>query len=341
MHEIDFLEVGTEEKSGDAIALRFPYGGRWVTVVVDGGFVDVGAQLVAHILRWYGTDHVDLVISTHPDADHINGLALVLEGLDVDELFIHRPRLHRSDVSDWAAEAADDLVSVAQRRGVTITEPFTGESRFGGMLTIAGPTAEYYESLLDEARLGAVKAAASSRGISAAVGVAMHKLASRVVEYLPIETLTDLGETSESNNSSVITLLAIDGQRILLTGDAGIPALTNAADYMEAHASAALPLKHFQVPHHGSRHNVGPAILDRLLGPSTSLTRGDASISASDKAPKHPSPKVANALLRRGYPTYTTEKHGVCFPYGGMPIRPEWTTLAPLPPLDEAQEEDD
>ena len=193
MHEIDFLEVGTEEKSGDAIALRFPYGGRWAIVVVDGGFVDVGAELVAHILRWYETDHVDLVISTHPDADHINGLTPVLEGLDVDELFIHRPRLHRTDVSDWAAEAVDDLVSVARRRGVTITEPFTGESRFGGMLTIAGPTVEYYESLLDEARLGAVKAAAASSGIGAAVGVAMHKLASRVVEYLPIETLTDLG----------------------------------------------------------------------------------------------------------------------------------------------------
>lgn len=340
MHEIDFLRVGAEEKSGDAIALRFPYQGRWVVVIIDGGFVDVGAELVEHVQRWYGTRHVDLVISTHPDGDHINGLTPVLEGLDVDELFVHLPRQHRSDVSDWPAEAVDDLVQVAHRRGVTITEPFTDETRFGGILTIAGPTVEYYESLLDAARLGAVQAAAASRGLGAAVAVAVRKLASQAVEYLPIETLTDLGETSESNNSSVITLLTMDGRRLLLTGDAGIPALTNAADYMDTHPSVVLPLKHFQAPHHGSRHNVGPTMLDRLLGPVTSLTRGHGSVSASDKAPKHPSPKVANALLRRGYLTYSTEKNGVRF-HNDMPNRPGWTPLSPLPPLDESGEEDD
>ncbi len=115
MHEIDFLKVGTEGKSGDAIALRFPYQGIWAVVIIDGGFVDVGNELVEHVKQWYQTDHVDLVISTHPDADHINGLTPVLEGLDVGELFIHLPRLHRTDVSDWSAEAVDDLVRVALR----------------------------------------------------------------------------------------------------------------------------------------------------------------------------------------------------------------------------------
>jgi len=340
MHEIDFLKVGTEGKSGDAIALRFPYQGIWAVVIIDGGFVDVGNELVEHVKQWYQTDHVDLVISTHPDADHINGLTPVLEGLDVGELFIHLPRLHRTDVSDWSAEAVDDLVRVALRRRVAITEPFTGESRFGGMLTIVGPTVEYYESLLDAARVGAVQAAAASRGLGAAVGVAVRKLASQALEYLPIETLTDLGEVSESNNSSVITLLAIDHQRFLFTGDAGIPALTNATDYMDTYPSSGLPLKQFQAPHHGSHCNLGPTILDRLLGPPTSSTRGHGIISASDKAPKHPSPKVANALRRRGYPAYTTEKGGVH--HGeGVPTRPGWFPLTPLPPLDESGEDDD
>jgi beta-lactamase superfamily II metal-dependent hydrolase len=340
MHEIDFLKVGAEGKSGDAIALRFPYQGSWVVVIIDGGFVDVGNELVGHVQQWYETDHVDLVISTHPDADHINGLTPVLERFDVDELFVHLPRLHRSDVSDWSAEAVDDLVRVAQRRGVAVTEPFTGEARFGGILTIVGPTIEYYESLLDAARLGAVQAAAASRGLGAAVGVAVRKLASQALEYLPIETLTDLGEVSESNNSSVITLLTMDAQRFLFTGDAGIPALTNAADYMDTHPSSGLSLKQFQAPHHGSRRNLGPTILDRLLGPTNSLPRGYGIISASDKAPKHPSPKVANALLRRGYPTYTTEKGGVRSGEG-LPNRPGWGPLTPLPPLDEGVEEDD
>ncbi len=340
MYEIDFLKVGADEKSGDAIALRFPRQGRWAVVVIDGGFVDVGAELVEHVQRWYNTRRVDLVISTHPDADHLNGLTPVLEGLDVTELFIHLPRLHRSDVSDWGVEPVDDLVRLAQRRRVTVTEPFAGESRFGGILTIAGPTVEYYESLLDEARLGAIQAVAASRGFGAAAGVAVRKLASRVVEYLPAETLTNLGETSERNNSSVMTLLTINGQRLLFTGDAGIPALTNAADYLEMLPSASIPFALFQAPHHGSRHNVGPKILDRLLGSETNVKRGEAIISASDKAPKHPSPKVANALLRRGHPAYTTEHAGICFP-NGLALRPGWSPASPLPPLDESGEEDD
>ncbi len=35
MYELDFLQVGTEQKS-DAIALRFAYEGRWVVVIIDG-----------------------------------------------------------------------------------------------------------------------------------------------------------------------------------------------------------------------------------------------------------------------------------------------------------------
>jgi beta-lactamase superfamily II metal-dependent hydrolase len=340
MYEVDFLQVGSEEKSGDAIALRFSYAGRWVIVIIDGGFGDVGDQLVQDVRSWYGTSHVDLVISTHPDADHINGLTPVLHAFDVDELFIHLPREHRSDVSSWGAEPIDDLVGLACRRGVTVTEPFTGTSRFGGVLTIVGPTGDDYESLLDSARLGEIQAAAASKGLGAALRITARKLASQVLDHLPLETLTDLGETSERNNSSVITLLTIDGERLLLTGDAGIPALVNAADYLETLPSVSLPLSLFQAPHHGSRHNVGPSILDRMLGRAANVKRGQAVISASDKAPKHPSPKVANALLRRGYPTFTTEKAGICFP-SGVPYRSGWSAAAPLPPFDEGAEEDD
>ncbi|HET9898478.1 MAG TPA: hypothetical protein VFQ44_26410 [Streptosporangiaceae bacterium] len=340
MYEIDFLKVGTDEKSGDAIAVRFAAGGRWVVIVVDGGFVDVGYELVHLIRTLYGTTHVDLVISTHPDADHINGLTPVLENLQVDELLIHLPRLHRSDVSSWGMDAIDDLVRLARRCSVTVTEPFTGLTRFSGALTIVGPTIDYYESLLDTAKLGELRAMVASKGVGAAIELAVRKLARQTLDHLPVETLTDLGETSERNNSSVITLLTVDGERVLLTGDAGIPALTYAADYLELLPSTSLPLAVFQAPHHGSRHNVGPSILNRILGLETYLKRGEAIISASDKAPKHPSPKVVNALMRRGYETLTTEKAGICFP-NQMPSRPGWSRAIPLLPLDESGEEDD
>ena len=95
-------------------------------------------------------DVIDLVVSTHPDADHINGLQKVLEGAKVRELLLHRPVLHGCDDPDTGTEAAEELASVAKAAGVPMTEPFTGLVRFGGSLTVAGPSREYYKSLLPE-----------------------------------------------------------------------------------------------------------------------------------------------------------------------------------------------
>ncbi|MFT2658082.1 MBL fold metallo-hydrolase, partial [Escherichia coli] len=59
----------------------------------------------------------------------------------------------------------------------------------------------------------------------------------------------------------------IDGFSILLTGDAGPVALNEAADYIQANGlySKGYP-NLIQVPHHGSRKNVTPELLNRLIG---------------------------------------------------------------------------
>ncbi len=121
-YEIDFLPVenaeGNSRKSGDAIAARLLLadGGRRV-IVVDGGFRGIGDNLVDHIHQLYHTDVVDIVISTHPDADHINGLERVLTNMNVRELLIHNPHNHVANVADFEnIEAVDKLLDVASQR---------------------------------------------------------------------------------------------------------------------------------------------------------------------------------------------------------------------------------
>jgi beta-lactamase superfamily II metal-dependent hydrolase len=101
--EIDFLPVGNGEKSGDAIALRFGnlFGKRsgQIVMVIDGGTLESGAALVEHIKSFYGTSTVDIVLSTHPDADHASGLSVVLEELVVGQVWMHRPWEHCSEIS--------------------------------------------------------------------------------------------------------------------------------------------------------------------------------------------------------------------------------------------------
>jgi competence protein ComEC len=78
--EVVFLDVG----QGDAIYLRTP-GGRHVLIDAGGpppgrqSNYDPGAKTVVPFLQRRGVRHLDLVISTHPHGDHIEGLFSVLE----------------------------------------------------------------------------------------------------------------------------------------------------------------------------------------------------------------------------------------------------------------------
>jgi hypothetical protein len=265
-YEIDFLPVDAGERSGDAIALRFgnlqpDYLNLWVTnqtvVVVDGGYHDAGTALVGHIQKYYETDYVDLAVSTHPDANHVNGLKVVLEQMRVGELFLHRPWLHAAELAGMigqgftevrvremlrrSLEGARELESLAIAKGVPITEPFAGIIRFSGQLRVVGPSVAYYESLLP-----------SFRGMPAAAGAAVREallrrlseLVTRVAESFNVETLDDTGETTAENNSGAILHLGLDEDRLLLTADTGIPALTRAADHMDAVGISGAPLSY-------------------------------------------------------------------------------------------------
>jgi len=139
------------------------------------------------------------------------------------------------------------------------------------------------------------------------------EVVSKVFENWNIETLDDNGETNAENNSSAITLLRVDGKHLLFTGDAGIPALTNAAILLEDNKITHEKYFFIQVPHHGSKRNVGPTILNRLLGPKIpeeqkNTKKKIAFCSCAIKGePKHPSKKVTNAFLRRGAPVYKNQ----------------------------------
>ncbi|MEV4264566.1 MBL fold metallo-hydrolase [Kribbella sp. NPDC049584] len=341
MYEIDFLPVesanGPGSKSGDAIAMRFSVGSDSAVVVIDGGFTDTGDDLAAHIKKYYETAYIDLMISTHPDADHINGLARLMEQTTVGELLVHRPRLHARDVTEFSnIEAVDNLIKVATDAGVKVTEPFTGLTRFGDQIRILGPTEAYYEDLLtqslDQERSGF---AAKSRLLASLELSSEVDFLKRFLQFMPEETLTDEVETSPRNSTSVITLLTVDGHRFMFTGDAGIQSLEKAADEYERVYGAfnVRGLKFFQGPHHGSRRNLGPTILDRMFGTESSpFGSFDSIISSAKASTKHPSPKVVNALKRRGGRVYATEGTTICEPSIDAPSR-GWITLDPLPTL--------
>ncbi|MCM6761170.1 MBL fold metallo-hydrolase [Rathayibacter sp. ZW T2_19] len=343
MYEVDFLPVENEDgdssKSGDAIALRFTVATQSnpAVVVVDGGFGPVGDALVDHVEQYYGTSNIDLVISTHPDTDHINGLIKVLERCQVGELMMHLPWLHNASASSLGNyEKIVQLYDLAVEKGVTVTEPFTGTARFGEALRILGPSKGFYEEQLAEAVAAASETAAlSARSFGATLLAKATKLLERTRSLFPVETLTDADETSARNKMSVVTLVQVDGENFMLTGDAGIPTLNEAAEEYERVVGpfSSYPLTLFQAPHHGSHRNLGPAILDRILGPKDAAFNSTLALISSAKASeKHPSPKVTNALGRRGAIVAATEGRTITHMTGH---RDGWGPITPIGPLEE------
>jgi beta-lactamase superfamily II metal-dependent hydrolase len=302
MYELDVLGVGNE-KDADAITARFtrPDNGAMAHIVIDAGWQADGEKVVKMLER-YEAPSVDLAIVTHPDGDHIGGMGKVFDHFKVKVLVLHRLD-QRGGAGLPAADAVKELVEKAQACGTEVTQPRPGMTFAQGALTVLGPSDDYYNQLVQE-QLVEAGTVAKSLGLREAV----KALSDRVLGLLPTEVpFGDGPGTKGRNNSSVVNLLQVDGQRILLTADAGVPAIESALDYAKSIGYAAEQPTVVQIPHHGSRRNGSSALLDRLLGGATEGRRGEAFVSVvSDDDPKHPAGRIVNAYKRRGYPYFWT-----------------------------------
>ncbi|MFO8148835.1 MAG: ComEC/Rec2 family competence protein [Trueperaceae bacterium] len=112
------LDVG----QGDAVVVRLA---RGQAVLVDGGGTpfsdfDVGARTVVPALRALGIGALPLVVATHADADHMEGLTAVLRSFPVGALLIGHPAEERTVFVELMRAAAERGVPVVQaRRGET------------------------------------------------------------------------------------------------------------------------------------------------------------------------------------------------------------------------------
>lgn len=356
-YQIDFLPIG-EKACGDSIAVRFGdldsgNPAQQTTILIDGGFSEDHEQIKRHFQNWFGSTRIDLMISTHPDQDHVNGLKGVIENMDVRELWMHLPWLHYEVFEESrqenfnvqrlsnrlakALQSASDLAALAKERVPIVREPFSGEIALEtpyAKISVAGPSRDYYESLLPQFIDWQPKPKQSYTNLEAIL-----KGIRKAAETLDIETLKDNGETSPQNNSSVITLVESEEKKFLFPGDAGRDALELACEELKLLGHQPASYTMVQIPHHGSRRNVGPTVLNRLLGEKRPVNnRGYSYVSASKECEDHPKKVVMNAFNRRGYPVISTEGISQLLS-GGAPDR-GWGQSAPHPLYSEVEEDE-
>ena len=123
--EMTAIDVG----QGDSILLVTP---DQHTVLIDAGGIpqwmhsdfDIGEQVVSSYLWHRGIDHLDLVVMTHPDADHYGGMPAVMANFHPRQLWLSIDR----PVGAFAA-----VVAQAQRAGMAISIKKEGdEFDYGG-----------------------------------------------------------------------------------------------------------------------------------------------------------------------------------------------------------------
>lgn len=117
--EVTALDVG----EGDSVFAAFPDGH---TMLIDGGGLtgewvqgnrstpDIGEEVVSPYLWSRGLKRLDVVVLTHGDYDHLDGLYAVLENFRVGQLWIGRDR-NRPSVERLVAEAQSLGISVVQK----------------------------------------------------------------------------------------------------------------------------------------------------------------------------------------------------------------------------------
>lgn len=138
---VDFLDVG----QGDAALITLPSG---KTVLVDGGgrprydlkeaedeqiferdMRSIGEAVVAEYLWWRGLDHVDYLVATHADADHIGGL------IDIARLFRVRAAFVASTEGEENGEFAR-FVAALRARGIPLYRLSRGDLLRDGAVAI-------------------------------------------------------------------------------------------------------------------------------------------------------------------------------------------------------------
>lgn len=321
--EIDLLPVGSDKKSGDCIAFR--YGDlkagkkRQIVVVVDGGYASTWDDtLKPHLKKYYNCEydgklHIDLVILSHTDMDHVSGLVEMAKDEDVviGYIMMHEPwnelspslfkyvnnsknlKNRLGDAFDKAKELSD-LTKDVSRCALNPNE----YSFNGATFTILGPSEKFYKTCIANCEKTPVKVDSVRelpQAQSTIGGLEFEKYKEGHI------TWDDSENTSPINESSLIVLFEYEGVKVMLTGDAGKEGLRQAIAFADKKGIKLNDCTIIKMPHHGSRKNVNPEIMDRFRG-SNKLYYS----CATNDIGHHPSMRLINMLNEKGFKQLST-----------------------------------
>lgn len=133
---VNFLDVG----QGDSIFIVLPTG---ETMLIDAGNDENGSDIVDYIAT-KGYNFITYLIATHPHADHIGGMAYVVNNLTVKNVYM--PKVQTD------TETFENLLTAIQNKGLKVNSAKAGVSVFESgdiKISFIAPNSDNYDDLND------------------------------------------------------------------------------------------------------------------------------------------------------------------------------------------------
>lgn len=276
---------------GDALIVHYRARDTVARMLIDGGPSYTYETLLDRLLALPPDQrHFELLVITHIDGDHIDGIIRLLQE-DLDELGISFDDIwfNGTDQMDQVLAAEDALGAkqgeylqallkhkqlpwnVAFGGGPVMAspkKPITLDS--GAKIRLFSPTRDKLLALLGHWDT-IIKAEGFRTGDTADAIERLGK--DRRLRALAGERdalgsdsndrTDDTNDRSKANGSSIAFTLEVGRRKVLFGGDAHADALVKSLDAF-LKPGKRLKLAAFKVPHHGSRANLSAALLDRL-----------------------------------------------------------------------------
>ena len=294
-YEVHYLDVS----DADAIIIRYEDEKNKYIVLVDAGNVDDSDKIKNYIWNRWGTYTIDLAICTHPDSDHKGGFFGLLNDryITIKEFWLNTPadvikedeynnlypkRNMVSHCHECYAHPTDtqspSLVSLAiEKCNKRVYGAYIGKRHSLIPLSVVGPTEEFYHPLAIEILKNNKRGKDDDNTKYEDIGYFSSAQAKSSID-------NETDDCSPTNAGSIILLFEpVKDRKFLLLGDANRAAIMDAISNNENLTGCRI-----KVPHHGSKHNLTSAIIDKLAPCS-------AIISAKGSQ-KHPSRGVVHCL---------------------------------------------
>lgn len=113
---VSFINVG----QGDSILIQYTDAEEKASMLIDAGDNSCGT-LVRNYLSKSGVESIDYVVCTHPDEDHIGGMASVIENIPINSQTMWMPNIEKD------TKTYDNLIKEAERNYIRISMPEIGK----------------------------------------------------------------------------------------------------------------------------------------------------------------------------------------------------------------------